>query len=77
MMMSLQVHRHASILICFAFYAISNVSANCYLPNGESSRSGFYSYWYECILILVEVLTGMPDSLPIYIRPATPMLQQA
>ena len=77
MMISLQVHHYAFILMRFVFYAISNVSANCYWPNGESSRSVYHSYWYECILIRVQVLTGMLDSLPIYIRPATLMLQRA
>ena len=33
-----------------------------------------YSYWYERILIRVQVLTEMPDCLPIYIRPAAPIL---
>ena len=41
MMVSLQVHLHASILIRFIF--MSNVSAYCYWPNGESSHSFLFS----------------------------------
>ena len=32
--------------------------------------------WYERMLILVQVLTEMPDCLPIYIRPAVTILQR-
>ena len=36
-----------------------------------------YPYWYERILIRIQVLTEMLDCLPIYFRPVTPMLQRA